>query len=203
MPAQNRPTELATAIRTAEITVESYMARYRDAGRFMAFCRQCGNYGHSWACPPFDSEAEQKLSIWRNALIVAVSRRIEPGHCVDDAMNLMRPARLSLEKMLLGLERKYGGMAFGFSGQCLYCRQCTRGQGEACRHPELVRPALEAYGFDVGRTAEELLGIRLQWAAGGKLPQQLTLVGALFHNMPLNSIVPDTSALTAGCAVQP
>lgn len=203
MPARSQPTELTTVIRTAEITVESYMARYRDAERFMAFCRQCGNYGRSWACPPFGVDAGQKLSMWHNALIVAVSMEITPGHSVDEAMNLMRPARISLEKTLLGLERQHGGMAFGFSGQCPYCRQCTRGQGEACRHPDLVRPALEAYGFDVGRTAEELLGIRLQWAAAGKLPRRLTLVGALFHDMPLNSIMPDTNAMTAGCVGQP
>ena len=91
----------------------------------------------------------------------------------------------SLERINLAeLERRTGGRAFSYVGSCLYCPEgsCTRPEGLPCRHPERVRPSLEACGFDIGRTTEELFGIPLLWGTDGKLPAYLTLVCALFHN---------------------
>lgn len=59
---------------------------------------------------------------------------------------------------------------------------CTRPEGLPCRHPDRVRPSLEACGFDIGRTTSELFGIELKWGAEGKLPEYLTLVCGLFHD---------------------
>ena len=58
----------------------------------------------------------------------------------------------------------------------------TRPLGLPCRHPELVRPSLEAYGFDISRTTNELFGIELLWGKDGMLPKYLTLVCGFFHN---------------------
>lgn len=51
-----------------------------------------------------------------------------------------------------------------------------------CRHPEKVRPSLEAFGFDISRTLSELFGIRLLWGKDGVIPEYLTLVCGFFHN---------------------
>ncbi len=166
------------------------MAGYRDADRFIECCRQCRNYGRSWACPPFDYDTEAMLGQWQNALIVIC--RIGLPECdnpMAEGLRLLRLARVDLEKRLLELEREHGGLAFGFSGECLHCRQCVRCDGMKCRHPELVRPALEAYGFDVGKTVSDLFGFRLQWATKDALPEYLTLVGALFHNNETGKII--------------
>ena len=61
-----------------------------------------------------------------------------------------------------------------------YCEHCSRPDGMPCRHPRLMRCSLESWGFDLGRTTSELLGIDLEWSAKGKLPDSLTLVTALF-----------------------
>ncbi|MDE7458334.1 MAG: DUF2284 domain-containing protein, partial [Muribaculaceae bacterium] len=67
---------------------------------------------------------------------------------------------------------------------CLHCpeSQCTRKCGEPCRHPDKVRPSLEAFGFDIGRTLSELFNIKLLWGKNGVLPEYLVLVSALLHN---------------------
>ena len=69
-------------------------------------------------------------------------------------------------------------------GSCLYCPEgtCTRPEAKPCRHPELVRPSLEACGFDIARTTSELFGIELKWGTDGSLPEYLTLVCGFFHN---------------------
>lgn len=48
--------------------------------------------------------------------------------------------------------------------------------------PTLVRPSLEACGFDIVRTTSELFGIELKWGEEGRLPEYLTLVCGFFHN---------------------
>ena len=44
-----------------------------------------------------------------------------------------------------------GGRSFAYVGSCLYCPDgtCTRPEGNPCRHPELVRPSLEACGLSL------------------------------------------------------
>ena len=41
---------------TSDITVEGYIAEFRDELPFLELCKQCTNYGKSWGCPPFDFE---------------------------------------------------------------------------------------------------------------------------------------------------
>lgn len=170
---------------TAELPVADYIARYRDAERFIGYCRECPNFGHSWGCPPFEYDVEQLLSRYRTALLVATKiTPAESGRPLSDAAGLIRPERMRLERRLLDMEERFGGRAFAYVGSCLYCPEesCTRPDGKPCRHPELVRPSLEAYGFDIGRTAAELFGIELKWGAEDCLPEYLTLVCGFFHN---------------------
>lgn len=121
----------------------------------------------------------------RTALIIAT--KIKPRHSglpLSESENLLRPERISHEKLLLDLERHYDGRAFSYAGRCLYCPNdsCARLEGRPCRHPELVRPSLEACGFDLCRTTEELMAIPLRWGEGDRMPEYLTLVSGFFHN---------------------
>ena len=43
---------------TSDITVEGYIAEFRDEPHFLELCKQCTNYGKSWGCPPFDFDTE-------------------------------------------------------------------------------------------------------------------------------------------------
>lgn len=176
-------------IRTAEIAVDAYISQYRDKARFEKACKACGNYMKLWTCPPFAFDAEGRLSLWTRAFFVAVTINVPPEkRKLKYAHELLTPVRRKLESQLLELEKMHGGLAFGFSGSCIHCEHCARLDGKECLHPEKVRPALEAYGFDVSRTMSEVLDIELQWGENGELPPTITLVGALFHNHQENVV---------------
>lgn len=171
---------------TATIPVADYIARFRQEARFVECCRQCGSYGRSWGCPPFSFDVEARLRQYRYLLLTAT--RITPGRSglpLSQSMALMRPERERLEERLREMERRYGGLASAYVGSCLYCAEgsCTRLDGRPCRHPDLVRPSLEAYGFDIGKTLSELFGITLLWGTDGCIPEYLTLVCGFFHNV--------------------
>ena len=169
----------------AALPAADYVARFRDADRIGGYCRACGNYGRCWACPPFEPGAERCLTRYRTALLIAT--RIVPrqrGLPMAEAGRLIRPERRRIEDRLSAMERRYGGRSFAYAGTCLYCPEgtCTRPEGSPCRHPDRVRPSLEAFGFDIGRTTAELFGFELQWGRDGRLPESLTLVSGFFHD---------------------
>lgn len=186
--AMNRPSDHTARDFTVSLPAADYIARFRDAERIAAYCRACPNYGRSWACPPFGFDMDDYLAGYRTALIIAT--KITPaqtGLPLSEAASLLRPERVRLEHRLLELERRYAGRAFAYAGTCLYCpaEGCSRPEGAPCRHPEWVRPSLEACGFDLCRTTEELFGIPLRWSSDGRLPEYLTLVSGFFHNAEL------------------
>lgn len=180
-----RGTDRLTEDYVCETDAAAYVARYRDRERFLECCRACGNYGKTWACPPLGPETEQWLAGYRRVLLV-VTRIVPavPDLPLDDSVRLIAPERKRLEACLLHLEHRYGGRAFTFTGGCSYCPEgtCTRPLGLPCRHPERVRPSLEAAGFNLSATAEELFGIPMCWGREGRMPAWLTLVGGFFHN---------------------
>lgn len=61
-------------------------------------------------------------------------------------------------------------------------------EGRPCRYPDRIRPSLESLGFDIGKTASELLGIELKWSEPGSsgLPEYFTLVSGFFSSRPAN-----------------
>ena len=102
------------------------------------------------------------------------------------ANDLMDPVITEMNEELLELEKSLGGYAFGFVGTCPYCSgaPCARVSGEPCRHPDKVRPSLEAFGFDMSKTAIDLLGLEIKWSQGELIPEYLTLVCGVFYQKP-------------------
>ena len=152
---------------------------------FIELCEKCPNFGCSWGCPPFDFDTDEFLRQYKYAHLMAT--KIIPDRNdipVEMTQEFIRPERVRIEKELLEMERKYGGRGFAYVGKCLYCSgsECTRKRNRPCLHPDKVRPSLEAFGFDIGRTLSELFGIRLLWGKDGILPEYLMLVSGLFHN---------------------
>lgn len=172
---------------TVELPADDYIARFRDAERIGGYCRSCPGYGRSWGCPPFGFDMKTYLGGYATALLIATKIiPAMPGAPLSAAKRLIRPERQRLEQRLLGLEKQYCGRAFAYVGECLHCPEgsCTRAEGKPCRHPERVRPSLEACGFDLARTASELFGIELKWSTDNRMPEYLTLVCGFFHNTP-------------------
>jgi predicted metal-binding protein len=107
-------------------------------------CRYgCDGYGTSLLCPPRSptpDETRRVLDGYRRALLIR-------GRKTADMRALV--AALEREAFLSGHYK-----AFGYAcGPCRLCRSCAFDRG--CRHTEEARPAMEACGIDVFRTARE------------------------------------------------
>jgi len=103
----------------------------------------CGGYGGSLVCPPYSwkpEETRKLLDEYKTAILV---------HC--------RPGT-GVKELVVKLEREaflanyYKAFSFG-CGPCPLCSECAFDEG--CRHPDQARPAMEASGIDVFKTARD------------------------------------------------
>lgn len=176
------PNSVITQRLEAELDVPDYVSRFRDVERFDKCCRQCPNYGCRHGCPPHDEDWTARIMRYSRVKILGV--KVTPQgerQPLSAANDVIEPIVLEMNRQLLQLEQELKGMACGFVGKCPYCSEpCARLDGAPCRHPDKVRPSLEALGFDVTKTASELLGVDMQWGADGMMPDYLVLICAVF-----------------------
>lgn len=182
--AADHPAAYTAQDRWLKMPMAEYIAGYRDFARVRGFCRECGRYGNCWACPPYDSDETAPLEGY--ATISLLATVITPSEGVtltpETADRIIRRERQRLDRMLMEMEQAAATAARAFfAGTCLLCppEHCTRREGLPCRHPESIRPSLEALGFDITRTTSGLFGIELQWGRPDAPPAYLTLLSAL------------------------
>ncbi len=176
--------EYATEKYTAEIDAKAYIEGFRKVEYFIKLCQQCKNYGNRHGCPPFHNDALATVESYQKVRIHGVKIIPQDKSLPIDAANqLMEPVVAMLNEELLEEEKTLDGFGLGFVGTCPYCGKapCARLENKPCRHPDKVRPSLEAFGFDVGKTAKELLGVELKWSQDGLMPEYLMLVYGIFY----------------------
>lgn len=92
----------------------------------------------------------------------------------------MEQEKSNLLKELLEQESRHPGSLALSAGHCTLCGEhCSRAGGRACRQQNKLRFSIEALGGDVAKITEQCFGRPLQWAAKGKTPDYMMLIGAL------------------------
>lgn len=192
--------------RAAVIPAGEYAARCRDVVRFEGYCRECSNYGTLWSCPPFDGEAAHDPEafgwVYVSGTVITPSAELVGGVATPERVRevsyaVMREIRALEDPRLLHAEALVAGSRAFFAGPCLLCPQgkCMRRRGLTCPTPQLVRPPLEAVGYDIGMTCSDVLGIELKWGAADRLPEYFTFVGALMTPGPLPAGIASAAGL--------
>lgn len=176
-----------------DIFTVDYIKSYRDSDRFIACCQVCDKYKNCWACPPYDFDTDKYISKYKKVYIIGTkiipAKEVTVG-CTDGeackrvGTELIKEARKVLDNVLLKIEGDFSDSRALFAGTCHVCdvNDCTRIVGKSCRYPDKIRYSLESFGFDIGKTTQELLKIELKWSQNGSFPEYLTLVSALFSN---------------------
>ena len=156
--------------------------RFHRPEKVWALCEACPNYGRKWGCPPFEDNVLDK-TLKYNHIELFVIKIVFADMALSSAEKnaIMRSELTRIESHLLELERTTGGLASANIGGCERCTECgcTRPNGAPCRHPELLRPSLEAYGFDVPDLLYSAFGINLTPASHSS---ELVLLTALLYS---------------------
>lgn len=170
------------------------MSGYRDADKFITYCKQCKRYDRCWSCPPFHFDTFEYISAYKTAFIIGT--KIVPDTSTmkestqDNSLGyrMIGDVREVLDSKLLKMETLLPGSKAFFAGTCQICphEKCKRIVSKPCIAPERVRPPLEAFGFDVVKTSSQILGIEMKWGQKGGFPEYFTLVSGFFTNQNID-----------------
>ena len=168
-------------IRSA-IMSKSVLEEYIDLDTAKELCLDCDNYNSNWSCPPFVLDLDEH---YQYAVVIAGSMSIsglidENEVSIDEAMTtIFFERREEFTQWLLEFETLFPGIRSVAAGVCKNCDVCARTNKMNCRHPNRVRPSLEALGFNIQELTKRELSLDTGWPAGGGLPEDMTAVGAL------------------------
>lgn len=158
------------------------MLKYRNIERCLQSCSDCRLCAQQWSCPPLSDAQLDKILKYQFCTLYVNEIDIPQATLITDSEKILTPIRREIEAQMLAQEKQCDGMASATIGRCTLCNKCTRPAGLPCRHPDMVRPSLEALGFDVGAILLHFFQIELQWSQNEFLPSPLRLITAIFHN---------------------
>lgn len=120
-----RTETLTETLPLAELT-----RRFRNPEKFIAYCRECGRYGHCWACPPYEFDPSEVLAGYTVAWIAGIriipdealrNRLATPEEATEAGREMLARVRAAIDPQLLAIERKHPGSRAFFAGTCFAC----------------------------------------------------------------------------------
>jgi predicted metal-binding protein len=116
----------------------------------------CNRWGRFWTCPPhLDILPEAFMDAFSKYQKAIIIKTEDPKIGQEVAVAIEKEAMLS------------HGAGFSFAmALCVQCDECA--YPEPCRYPHLARPAMDAYGMDIGKTLEPL-GFKVEFDKEGQL----------------------------------
>ena len=142
-------------------------------------CRYgCPAYGRTLSCPPFSPKPEETrrlLAEYKIAVVVHSRTTPDPGWTHEQHLHHVNECRARLHRDVIEIERAaflmgyYKTLAMGV-GPCNLCDTCViREKSDAsgekasaagindfsvldCRHKDIMRPAMDAFGIDIFQT---------------------------------------------------
>lgn len=180
----------------AKLSTQDYIKEYRDQHKFIKYCKACPSYQNSWACPPFEDDPITQILHYPYTYIIGTQihfknkfvQESKSGDIEQISRRVMKEVRAILDPKLLKLEQRQAPSLAFYAGNCHLCLDlgCTKGENRPCRYPNLIRPSLEACGFDIAKSTSEALGLELKWGKDGALPPYFILVSGLMSTRELS-----------------
>lgn len=165
------------------LNLSDYILKFRDAPKFIEYCKKCSNYTSTWHCPPFDYSTDDLLARYKEIRLYVFPIKMPHASMeAKDGMIYFSSLLPEIHFFLLNEEKKLAGRVFSFAGKCMLCHErCARLDNAPCRHPDMQRPSLEAFGFDLEKTLSSLFQVKMQWGEGGKFPHIVHFIGAVVY----------------------
>ena len=151
------------------IKLNEVVSKHFDPNRIEGYCKDCPNYGKLWSCPPFDFDVRIAFEGRENLIVNAWA--FETYNLSDDAIERINMETVyEMNYLILEEEKKEKGSFAFYADSCVICGEnsCTRSQNKPCRHIDIMRYPLEAFGIDVNTLLNDLFGLKLIWAEQGK-----------------------------------
>ena len=171
-------------IKIERVLISELMKHYKP-DEVIGYCENCKNYGQIWSCPPHDFVIEKYLTEFKYAYIISIKIDISKCETQDKSIKLFHAKRKRFNISLLELEKKITGTKVLYSGECHFCKSCSRKQNLPCIDKSKIRYSLESLGLKVSDICENILHEKLQWQKDKKI-DHLFSIGAVLSKTEIN-----------------
>ncbi|MGN0093816.1 MAG: DUF2284 domain-containing protein [Methanobrevibacter sp.] len=168
-----------------EISMEEFLYNCLNIDLCYNKCLECDSFNRNWSCPPFNIDVcdfwakYDKIHVY--LIKLNFSKKLQSEYIdISDVRKIFKKYRTLLNKELLGKEKDFKN-SMSISGGCSLCKVCNRVEGKPCNYPNKMRPAIDAYGVDVGKLLDKYFNIQLQWVLDNHLPEYLCVVSAIVY----------------------
>lgn len=175
----------------AVISTEDYCHDFVEIERFLECCKSCPNYENRWACPPFGFDVKERYwDRYKYIHLFAFRMNInddivgdEPPETIDElVMDIRKQNGRCVSKWVLGVEKLNPGTSALDGGHCIRCKKCAKTKCKPCCHEDTMRPAIDAIGGNLVKTAEEVFNTKILWIENGKVPEYFLFIVGLLSN---------------------
>ena len=158
--------------------VEELIDRYYRPEHLAPMCRQCGNFGNNYACPPTGEDMLALMRSFDRVRLYAARLPMPPTLARSEASAFFERGMVAFNRRVLNFEAELPGSLAISPGQCVRCERCARRDGLPCRYPEALRYSLDAFLLEIAQMSRELFGVEVQWF-NDQAPPYLTMMGGL------------------------
>lgn len=151
-------------------------------------CKYCSEYDNRWCCPSGVPDAEEYMSPYEYAYLIAVqifySEELRSRIHTPEGVKMVRETlydriQLQVQLILIELEKQFPG-SISIS-TCMLCKRCSRRDKKPCIHPDRMRYSMTAMGFKFAELLKEELDLQIYWSADS-LPEYNVMISALLVN---------------------
>ena len=97
-----------------ETGLADFVRTYQNQEKYLAYCRECGNYGAKWSCPPMGIDTAEFLSPYSYVTVTAVQMAYHedvvastPEDRVKDiTLDTIMPVKAAFHDAMLDAERE-------------------------------------------------------------------------------------------------
>lgn len=156
--------------------------------------RGCKNFTRKYSCPPFSSSFDLLIAGKQYLVVNVIKVNTRQQIHIYNTIRMANVVAKSIQKKAFNFidEKCQNKEPILENGSCRLCKKCNLVSKLPCRHPEKMRPSLEATGIDVNDLVIKIFGFELQWYRKSKFPDYQCTVCGIITNNP-DSIIKELS----------
>ena len=169
--------------------LDDFYQRYVDLEYTDKKCSQCSSYGYNWSCPSFNFDVNEIWGKYANIKLYFTKitftdefkkRNLSFKEFREYSIRLFQTEKRKILKKMLDEEKRLNGL-FLTCGPCVLCIPCEKLNENPCKHPELMRYAVESVGVKVVECVRDYFDVEAQWITHTSNPDYHIFLNAILY----------------------
>lgn len=171
------------------VSMDEFYPKYVDFEYTDYNCSQCSSYEYKWSCPSFDFDVDDIWTRYDNIRLYFMkitftdefkNKNLSFEKFRENSRMLFQTEKRKILNKMLDEEKRLNGL-YLTCGPCALCIPCEKVNSNPCRHPELMRYAVESVGVKVVECVRDYFNVEAQWISQDSRPDYHIFLNAILY----------------------